>query len=374
MWKQFSENDVGIPLEGRSCKTILTTHSLEVCRRMGCKDFVIKAEILHEVEAWDLFVDNLGHCDTLTVEAKEIARDVAKECGGLQLAITTMACCMRDIVDIHEWKNVLKELKDVCGQVDMEDDVLRVLQYSYDRLNDKLVQNCFLTCILYYEDEKIKRTTLIDLWINEGLLDEMESMDEQVNKGYSVLNKLVNWCLLQSTFDLDEEECVKMHDLIRDMAVMITKESPRFIAKSGLMMQHVPKDEQWSKDLKKVSLSHNDIKEIPCGMAPVTPHLTVLLLSHNYYLSKIPESFFMHMRSLVVLDLSHTKIECLPESISNLKNLRALLLKRCRALRKIPESFFMHMRSLTVLDLSYTNIESLPESVSNLENLRALLL
>ncbi|KMT13044.1 hypothetical protein BVRB_4g087580 [Beta vulgaris subsp. vulgaris] len=374
MWKQFSENDVGNPLEGSSCKTILTTRSLEVCRRMGCKDFVIKAEILHEVEAWELFVDNLGHYDTLTMEAKEIARDVAKECGGLPLAITTMACCMRDIVDIHEWKNALKDLKDVRGQVDMEDDVLRVLQYSYDRLNDKLVQNCFLSCILYPEDKKIKRTTLIDLWINEGLLDEMESMEEQVNKGYSVLNKLANWCLLESTFDLDEEECVKMHDLIRDMAIMITKESPRFMAKSGLMFRDVPKDEQWSKDLKKVSLSHNDIEDIPCGMTPVTPHLTVLLFCHNYHLSKIPESFFMHMRSLTVLDLSHTNIESLPESVSNLENLRALLLEGCEALSKIPDSFFMHIRSLTVLDLSYTKIESLPESVSNLENLRALLL
>ncbi|XP_048498700.2 disease resistance protein SUMM2-like [Beta vulgaris subsp. vulgaris] len=109
MWKQFSENDVGISREGSSCKTILSTRSLEVCRRMGCKDFVIKAKILQKFEAWYLFVENLGHYNTLTVEAKEIARDIAKECGGLPLAITTMACTMSEIVDIHEWKNALKD-------------------------------------------------------------------------------------------------------------------------------------------------------------------------------------------------------------------------------------------------------------------------
>ncbi|XP_057250016.1 disease resistance protein RPS2-like [Beta vulgaris subsp. vulgaris] len=256
----------------------------------------------------------------------------------------------------------------------MEDDVLRILQYSYDRLNDEMVQNCFLSCILYPEDEDIERETLIELWINEGLLDEKESKEDQVAKGHTILNKLVNWCLLESTFNQNQQKCVKMHDLIRDMAIKMTKESPRFIAKSRLMLKDVPGEEQWSKDLKKVSLSYNRIKEIPCGMAPVTPHLTVLLLSHNKNLNKIPESFFMHMRSLTVLDLSHTKIESLPESVSNLENLRALLLKGCHALSEIQESFFMHMRSLTVLDLSDTRIKSLPDSVFNLENLRALLL
>ncbi|KMT13039.1 hypothetical protein BVRB_4g087530 [Beta vulgaris subsp. vulgaris] len=371
MWKQFSENDVGIPLEGSSCKTILTTRSLEVCRRMGCKDFVIKAEILHEVEAWDLFVDNLGHYDTLTVETKEIARDVAKECGGLPLAINTMACCMRNIVDIHEWKNALKELKDVRGQVDMEDDVLRILQYSYDRLNDEMVQNCFLSCILYPEDEDIERETLIELWINEGLLDEKESKEDQVAKGHTILNKLLNWCLLESTFNRNQKKCVKMHDLIRDMTIKMT----RFMAKSGLMLKDVPGEEQWSEDLKKVSLSYNRIEEIPCGMAPVTPHLTVLLLSHNYNLSKIPESFVIHMRSLTVLDLSHTKIESLPESVSNLKNLRALLLQECHALRDLPSVVKLTKLRILKLYRFFGDIENNfmepPEGIESL-NLKVL--
>ncbi|KAL2925573.1 Disease resistance protein RPS5 [Bienertia sinuspersici] len=65
MWERFLGDKVGIPLEGGSCKVILSTRSHEVCRKKECKDFVIKTEILSTDEAWGLFVDKLGHYDTL---------------------------------------------------------------------------------------------------------------------------------------------------------------------------------------------------------------------------------------------------------------------------------------------------------------------
>ncbi|KAL2944069.1 putative disease resistance RPP13-like protein 1 [Bienertia sinuspersici] len=61
------------------------------------------------------------------------------------------------------------------------------------------------------------------------------------------------------------------------------------------------------------------IKQIPSGMAPMTPKLTVLL----------PESFFFYMKGLTVLDLSYTGIERVPESVCDLENMRALLVGDC---------------------------------------------
>ncbi|KAL2944153.1 hypothetical protein RDABS01_032500 [Bienertia sinuspersici] len=368
MWKQFLlRGQVGIPLECTSCKVILSTRLLDLCQGMGCKSFVIKAECLSTREALDLFVEKLGHYDTLEVESKQIAQGVAEECGGLPLAIATMARCMAGVVDINEWKDVLNELQSVRDHVDMKDDVFRILQYSYDRLKDKRIQNCFLSCILFGEDVKITRKELIDLWINEGLLDEIERKEDRVAKGHAILNKLESWCLLESACDGKQ---VKMHDLIRDMAVIITQKHPHFIAKARVWLKQVPKEEHWSNDLVKVSLSNNKIKEISSDMAPMTPKLTVLMLNGNP-LDEIPDSLFVHMRALTLIDLSGTYIRRLPDSVCHLENLRTLLLCGCRQLRYVP-SVAKHTK-LRVLDLKYCfMLEEAPRGLERLKSVEKL--
>ncbi|XP_019105197.2 probable disease resistance protein At1g61300 [Beta vulgaris subsp. vulgaris] len=369
MWKPFLGNEVGIPLEGNNCKIILSTRSLEVCRRMGCKIFVIKAEVLQEGEAWDLFRDKLGDNNTLTVEAEQLARSVARECGGLPLAVATMARSMSGIVDIYEWQNALTELrKPAIGQVDMKDDVLSKLQYSYDRLNDKMFKNAFLSCVLYFGDDSIKRTELIDLWVSEGLLDEIERREEQVIKGHTILNRLENSCLLETITGQGNEKSVKMHDLIRDMAIMITHEIPHVMAKYGETLLKVPEKEHWSKDLEKVSLCWNHIEKIPCGMAPMTPKLTVLMLNGNP-LKWIPESFFAHMTTLRILGLSGTDIERLPDSLSDLENLRMLLLK-CDKLTYVPS--LEKLTKLRVLELPCNENFLAPRGIESLKSLEKL--
>ncbi|XP_021754808.1 probable disease resistance protein At1g61300 [Chenopodium quinoa] len=409
-WNPFLGKDFDFPIEGSSCKIIVSSRSRNVCKEMGCKGFVIETKVLPEGEAWNLFVEKLGHYDKLTEEAKEIARLIAKECGGLPLAIATMARSMTDVVDAFVWNDALTELRQSsCEQSDMEEYVFSVLKYSYNRLNDQRLQNCFLSCILYPEDKTIVRKTLIEDWIMEGLLDDVGSRSEQLNKGHTILNKLINSCLLEACTDEDMfieactdedmfikaftdkvmffeactdyggnegvEACtdyggnegVKMHDLMRDLGIMITKGYPCFMTKLGLRLREVPEEEQWSEGLVKVSLSHNKIEEIPNGMAPLTPELTVLLLNNNP-LCRIPESFFMHMRALTILNLSYTSIVRLPESVSDLANLRALLLVKCRELTYVPS--LTKLSNLRVLDLD--NVYKLEKAPDGIENLKCL--
>uniref|UniRef100_A0A803MSR5 NB-ARC domain-containing protein n=1 Tax=Chenopodium quinoa TaxID=63459 RepID=A0A803MSR5_CHEQI len=78
-WNPFSGMDIDFPIEGSSCKIILSSRSSKVCQEMGCKDFLIEVKVLPEGEAWNLFADKLGHYDRLTEEVKGIARSIAKE-------------------------------------------------------------------------------------------------------------------------------------------------------------------------------------------------------------------------------------------------------------------------------------------------------
>ncbi|CAO2835723.1 unnamed protein product [Amaranthus hypochondriacus] len=370
VWENFQLSSIGISYKenGGKINIIFSTRKEEVCRSIGYTKYIIRVQILSKHEAWDLFKNKLETYDSLSSEVQEKAKYVAEECACLPLAIIVIARSMKGVYDMEEWKNALAELKNPSrGNEDMEKDVLRILKFSYDRLNNELLKQCFLSCVLYPEDLKINKIILIEEWIMEGLLDNVGSnSDDQMNKGHTLIKQLQNACLLQP--QMSYEAYVEMHDLVRDMAISITKCCPRFLEKSRKQLQEVPEEGLWSEDLVKVSLSDNyDITVIPYGMAPRTPILTVLKLRH-LSITKIPEPFFDHMRALKILDLSFTNIKKVPEGVSKLENLRALLLKGCPKLTYLPS--LAKLTNLRVLDLDWN--AKLEEGVRGIEGLEKL--
>ena len=65
----FHPEKVGISRRTNGCKLILTTRSLDICNRMDCQR-IIKVEPLSEGEAWNLFIDKLGHGVALSPTTK----------------------------------------------------------------------------------------------------------------------------------------------------------------------------------------------------------------------------------------------------------------------------------------------------------------
>ncbi|KAL4376224.1 hypothetical protein GQ457_02G038010 [Hibiscus cannabinus] len=343
LWEKVSLERIGIPEPSVGSKLVLTTRSSDVCRQVGCR--VIRVKPLMEEEAWKLFLEKVGRDILNNPEVEPIARSIAEECAELSLHKTSV--------------NGLK------------DEVFQQLQFSYDRLKDGKLQDCFLTCALYPEDWEIEEEKLIQLWIAEGLVEEVDSIQAELDRGRAIMNRLVRNCLLEVFTERENERIVKMHDLLRDMALDIA--GSRFLVKSGMMLEKAPDVQDWSKDLEKVSLMRNRWLYIPSEMSPPKcPRLTTLLLS-GCGIDSIPEGFFTHMHGLRFLDLSGNPIESLPHSFSKCPRLTTLLLSYCKIV-SIPEGFFKHMDGLEVLDLSGNPIKSLPHSLSNLKNLTSLLL
>ncbi|XP_031276228.1 putative disease resistance protein At4g10780 [Pistacia vera] len=326
--------EVGIPepTKDSGCKLVITTRSQDVCRFMGCK--IVKVRCLSDDEALTLFINKVERKIVEVPALKDIVKLVVEQCAGVPLAIVAIACCMRGEYDICEWRNAVEDLsKSIQSVKGMETNVLGQLQFSYDRLKSKTVQHCFLYCALYPEDFQIPKEELIDYWIAEELVEERGSIQATYDGGYSILNRLVNNCLLETT---DDGRCVKMHDLIRDMALYITSISPLFMVKAGKKLQELPREQEWKENLEKASLMMNDISEIPPNMSPNCQALSTLLLQENIHLKDIPKSFFVRMQGLTILNLSFTNIEKLPDSISHLTNLKALLLQYCEGLKHVP--------------------------------------
>ncbi|KAL8193966.1 hypothetical protein R6Q57_026208 [Mikania cordata] len=361
MWQKFSLEDVGIPQPSidNGCKLVFVTRLMEVCRGMETQR-EIKVDLLTKNEAWDLFITKSGPIQSDEIEP--IAKAVCENCGGLPLAIITVGRAMRKIKSKRLWKNALEELEtsraDIVG---MEEDVFTRLKFSYLHLKNDNIRSCFLYCALYPEDHKIDAAELIEYWMAEELITEVGDREKEINKGYTVLEMLKDACLLEDI----GSDYVKMHDLVRDMAIKIAREGPRLINKSAMKLNQLPSE--WMENVEWVSAMDNSIRSVPdyanCHK------LSTLLLQRNPLSEKIPLSFFTQMQHLKVLDLSKTNIESLPESVSTLCSLRALLLSFSK-LKEIPS--LTMLKDLRVLDLSYSMLRELPNDIDELKNLRRL--
>ncbi|GKU96901.1 hypothetical protein SLEP1_g10081 [Rubroshorea leprosula] len=337
VWEPFSLEDVGIsnPVGNNGCKLVLTTQSKDVARAMDCN--VIHVNPLPPKEALELFSEKIGSDvfsdGKIKRDIEPFLKQILQKCGGVPLAIVTVAKSMKGKLLPRHWKLAHSEFSKFESIIDC-------LKFSYECLEQQC-QECFLCCALYPEDYKIPKEELIEYWIEEGLIYKEGKTREAMNwKGHDILDKLVDNCLLQSVKKIDEgeEEWVSMHDLLREMALEI---SPQFLVKAGIALEKLLEEHEWRENLLKVSLMRNHITEIPSSMpSPKCPMLTTLLLSDNK-ISTIPEAFFEHMLGLKILDLSWNGKLCrLPSSISKLEKLTTLLLYRCGSLKENLKSVF----------------------------------
>ncbi|KAH9686676.1 Disease resistance protein [Citrus sinensis] len=110
IWKYLDLETVGIPFgdDHRGCKLLLTARDRNVLSSMGSENnFLIG--ILNEQEAWRLF-KIMARNFVENRELKPTATNVAKACGGLPIALTTVAKALRN-KELPVWKNALQELR-----------------------------------------------------------------------------------------------------------------------------------------------------------------------------------------------------------------------------------------------------------------------
>ncbi|MBA0811558.1 hypothetical protein Gohar_003440, partial [Gossypium harknessii] len=63
----------------------------------------------------------------------------------------------------------------------------------------------------------------MEYWFCEGLLNEFDRISEAQMQGNDIISSLLNACLLENCGVIGGENCVKMHDVIHDMALWITR-------------------------------------------------------------------------------------------------------------------------------------------------------
>ncbi|KAF3498255.1 hypothetical protein DY000_02057825 [Brassica cretica] len=342
IWERVNLSTIGVPYPSgeTGSKVAFTTRSRDVCGRMEVDD-PIEVRCLDTDKAWDLFKKKVGE-NTLGShqDIPELAREVAGKCRGLPLALNVIG---------------------------VEDEILQILKYSYDSLDGEMTKSCFLYCSLFPEDGLIDKEELIEYWIGEGFIDEKGGRERAINQGYVILGTLVRACLLLG----DNSNVVKMHDVVREMAMWIAsdlgKNKEKCIVQAGTGIREIPKVKNW-KDVRRISLMENDIQII--SESPDCPQLTTLLLQRNNKFVEISDGFFQSMPKLLVLDLSYNHLSGFRMDVSNLVSLRYLNLSNTK-ISELPFGLYQ-LKMLMHLKLEWTEyLESL-EGISGLSSLRTL--
>ncbi|XP_061995379.1 disease resistance protein At4g27190-like isoform X2 [Rosa rugosa] len=213
--------EVGIPRDQNSCKILVTSRERDVFKDIDTKkNFPISD--LPENEAWSLFKKTAGGLIESDPDLHLVAKQVVKECAGLPIAISTVGRALHG-EGIAIWKNALREMEKACPEnvPGVIDHVYGKIKFSYECLQSKQAKSCFLLCCIFAESVDIPIEYFVRFGLGLGIFKGIDSMAEGRNCIETLVHTLKSRFLL---LDSDKKECVRMHDVVRDVALHIASE------------------------------------------------------------------------------------------------------------------------------------------------------
>ncbi|KAL0552569.1 hypothetical protein IC582_011687 [Cucumis melo] len=377
VWENIDLETIGIPSveDHTGCKILFTTRNKHLISNQMCANKIFEIKVLGEDESWNLFKTMAGE----TVEAsdlKPIAIQIARECAGLPIAITTVAKALRNKPsDI--WNDALNQLKSVdVGMAnigEMERKVYLPLKLSYDCLGYEEVKLLFLLCSMFPEDFPIDVEELHVYAMGMGFLHGVDTVEKGRCRIKKLVDDLISSSLLQQ---YSEYGCnyVKMHDMVRDVALLIASQNDHIRILSYVKSLN----EEWKED--RLSGNHTTVSidglhyPLPKLTFPKVQLLRLVAQSwweHNESVSVV-ETFFEEMKELKGLVLENVNISLMQRTsdLYSLANIRVLRLQRCQLLGSI--DWIGELKKLEILDFRGSNISQIPTTMSQLTQLKVL--
>lgn len=199
-------------------RILVTTRELNVAMQIGNKS-AYKMKELDLNQSWKLLCKRVFAEEGCSSELEKIGKEIARNCGGLPLAIDTIASLLAKSEKTREyWEYVVKDLNSIIN-LRNDERFLNVLSLSYDYLPVHL-KPCFLYVGVFPEKKHIRVSQLIRLWVAEGFLKRIHGKSmEEVAEDY--LQDLIDRHLVvvrQRGTNGKPKTC-SMHDLLRDLCI-----------------------------------------------------------------------------------------------------------------------------------------------------------
>ncbi|XP_078152610.1 putative disease resistance protein RGA1 [Carex rostrata] len=392
--------------EGRMVRILVTTRNEKVAKVMETTTRFNPSN-LSENSCWQLFEHYAfsGTSCTMPKHFVDIGREITKKCGGLSLAVKSIASLLRHETDEEVWREILEsglwEIKE------SKEEIFPALQISYAHLPAHL-KPCFLFCSTYPKDYELEKMDLIRSWIAHGYIESRRNR-EITEIGVEYYNELKERSFLDDAYFYDKEYYSKLHDIIHDLA-RLNSENEHYSVEinqpldiqertvlrevyhlyvGGSMglgyLNRIPQENM--KGLRTIIIDRRTWKEyfdpelelmddcqdssegITLRNLTKFEVLRVLILEWDS-LTKIPDSI-SELKHLTYLSIRSTRLKMLPLSIGLLYNLLDLQV-HCDSLEYLPENIGDLANLQFLYIYSGGNLEEMPKSLCSLTNLLEL--
>ncbi|KAL5999424.1 hypothetical protein ACLOJK_037709 [Asimina triloba] len=338
-------------------RILVTTRTRKVANTM--KADIRELQGLSDDDSWRLFSSRAfaGRNDRDHSDLQAIGRQIVSKCKRVPLSIKVMGSAMNESRTVEDWQNILESK--MWSLPKAKSQILPALWLSYYNLPPPL-KPCFAYCSIYEKDTVMKKDALVKLWVAQGFVHAQGNREIEVIAA-EYFNDLVARSMFQEVSS-DGSSC-KMHDLLHDLAELITKDET-YVDKSEKSQQCHTNVRHASFRVSENNLSINPIASSGAKM------LRSLFLHEVDKIDTGLDNLFRQARFLRALVFRRSAIKTLPRTIGKLKHLRYLDLSESWIV-ELPNAIGK-LKHLTYLDLSWSNIAELPESVRHLHNLLSL--
>uniref|UniRef100_A0ACD5Z9A6 Uncharacterized protein n=1 Tax=Avena sativa TaxID=4498 RepID=A0ACD5Z9A6_AVESA len=223
LWDQSAWNIIScaFPENSNGSKVLVTTR-LDDVAVIACHNdraSIYRMKHLKEQDSRRLFFNRVfGFKNVCPPQFKETSAEILKKCGGLPLAIITIASLLASLEarSPNEWDIIKNSLGAKFATDPTLEEMRGILNLSYMHLPVHL-RPCLLYLGMYPEDAEIDRDDLVRQWIAEGLVCSSRGVDlDDIGKSY--FNQIINRSLIQPerTYYGEVFSC-RVHDMILDL-------------------------------------------------------------------------------------------------------------------------------------------------------------
>ncbi|KAF8655175.1 hypothetical protein HU200_061315 [Digitaria exilis] len=390
IWDKSAWKHIKCALVDNNCGSrIITTSRLLDVAASCCSEFdgsIYNVKPLSHYNSKKLFYERIFGCeDGCHPELKEISENILKKCGGVPLAINTIASLLASKPQtITQWCSVLNSIGTGLDKSPSVENMRKILSISYYGLPSHL-KACLLYLSIFPEDYHILRDQLIRRWIYEGFIpgDDVGTLYEH---GENYFNELINRSMIQPEYiDIHcRVLACRVHDMVLDLITSLSCEENfitvvRNIQQSTMSMPNkihrlaLQSCASGNAKLKALNLSHLRSLVFPPAtkLLPTLPCFPILRLLDlegcqdigSHKIDGLVNLF--HLRCLILKDTNVTK---LPKNIGNLRYLQILDIRNT-SIRELPPTI-VQLRNL--IQLHIDKFVTLPVGFGNMNSLQLL--
>ncbi|KAF7069364.1 hypothetical protein CFC21_075005 [Triticum aestivum] len=343
-WKTIK---CAFPENNCSSRIIVTTRIIDVAKSccLGGDDQMYELKSLSDLHSRILFFTRIfGSGKNCPDMLEEVSNNILKKCGGLPLAIISIAGLLANRPAIkEEWEKVKRSIGSALEKTKSLEGMSSILSLSYNDLAPNL-KTCLLYLSLFPEDHVIERTRLVRLWIAEGFISEERGQSKK-EAAESYFYELINKSMVQPVdigFDGKVQAC-RVHDMMLELIISKSVEE-NFATAVGGGQTNLQNHRGF---IRRLSIQYID-KELASALANVD---------------------LSHVRTLIVMP--SCCIKYLP-TLDQFEALRVLDFQRCEDLKDFDMNGMDKLVQLKYLNFRGTYISKLPSGIMMLGNLETL--